>query len=40
MNEATTTLTRAEGHDRKPQLEAKQREVQRPGEDVGESLHP
>ena len=31
---------RTQGHDRKPQLEAQQSEVQRPGEDRGRSLHP
>ena len=29
---------RAQGHGRKPQLEAQQSEVQRPGEDVGEAF--
>ena len=33
-------LGRTQGHDRKPQLEAEQREAQRPGEDRGRSLHP
>ena len=31
---------RTQGHGRKPQLEAQQSEVQRPGEDRGRSLHP
>ena len=35
-----TSVHRTQGHGRKPQLEAQQSEAQRPGEDVGASLHP